>query len=157
MSAPGGVPSSAAGDHPSFVAMALPDLLEAFSSPAPAPGGGSAVALALGLAASLGAMAARLSQHQCERAADIERECVAWRDEMLSLCDADARAYGAVIGARRRVRSTTGTEAGSEAEIDAALSAAADIPMAMAEGGARLAQLAAVLAEEGNPDLAGTP
>jgi methenyltetrahydrofolate cyclohydrolase len=143
--------------------------LAALSDAGPAPGGGAAAALAVALAAALGAMAAGLSRRYCEQAPDIERECVELRDAALSRGDEDAEVYADVVSARRSLDRADTVEHGelggpgepderahaADGTLDGALSRAADVPLAVAEIGARVAQLAAQLVEEGNPALQG--
>jgi formiminotetrahydrofolate cyclodeaminase len=126
--------------------MGLDRLLEAFADASPAPGGGGAAAIAVALSASLCAMTARLSTSQMTSASQIVTEALAIRDAMAPLCDRDARTYLDVIAARRRRDGPSITEA---------LSAATDVPMDIIEAGTRLAEMAAGLAEAGNPNLRG--
>jgi formiminotetrahydrofolate cyclodeaminase len=125
--------------------MGLDQLLEAFSSTSPAPGGGGAAVMAVALSASLCAMTARLSTPQLAGAAQIATEALAIRDAVIPLCDLDARTYLDVIAARRR----------RAASVTDALSAATAVPMDIIEAGTRLAEMAAELAEAGNPNLRG--
>jgi methenyltetrahydrofolate cyclohydrolase len=139
--------------------------LAALSDAGPAPGGGAAAALTVAMAGALGAMAGGLSRRHCSQAPGIQRECLDLRDAALLHCGEDARVYADVLAARRS-RSRTNTVEGGGAQdgahdgthdgaLDAALSKAADVPLAVAETGARLSQLAAQLVEEGNPALQG--
>ena len=124
--------------------MALPQFLDALAAPTPAPGGGTVAALSVALSAALAAMAARLSPGHTPDAHEVAAECVALRERATSLGDEDAVAYAAVIGAHRHGRD----------DADA-LSAAAEVPLAVAECGERVAQLANALYERGNPALRG--
>ena len=69
-----------------------------------------------------------------------------------TLGDDDARAYRQVMTARR-----PGAAPGAEgaARLEAALSAASDVPVAIAEAGASVATMAARLAVEGSPAVRG--
>jgi formiminotetrahydrofolate cyclodeaminase len=98
------------------------------------------------LSASLFAMTASLSTPQMTGASQMATEALAFRDAVAPLCDRDARTYLDVIAAQRR------HDASSLAD---ALSAATDVPMEIVEAGARLAEMAAELAEAGNPSLRG--
>jgi formiminotetrahydrofolate cyclodeaminase len=137
----------------SFADMALDHLLEAFSDADPVPGGGGAAVVAVALAASLCAMTARLSGRHAEHAPDIAVEALSIRDEMVPLCDEDARSYRAVIAASRAPVEPDPDD--DRRRLADALSAASDVPMATVKAGARLARLAALLAQEGNPSLRG--
>src|SRR3989442_1444011 len=126
--------------------------LDELAGGAPVPGGGSAAALAGALAAALVAMVARLTigrkayarvQH---RVAEILAEAEALRAQLRRLVDDDAAAYakvGAAYGLPkddpRRTRAA-----------DEALVGAAQTPLAMARGAARLVGLAREIGTIGN-------
>ena len=109
-----------------------------------APGGGAVAAVAVSLAAALVEMAAEFSGKQWEGAADAAARARELRTRAMPLAEADAEAYGAVIAATR------GTP-----DYDEALSRAADVPVAIAQAAADVAELAAELAACGNPNLRG--
>jgi len=155
-------------DVPSYADMTLEHLLDAFSEATAAPGGGAAAVLTVALSAALCAMSARLSSRQMHDAAAIDTEAVSIRDDMVPLCARDARSFLDVLAARRLPdelgRDQPGPHesgragpdgAGRRRRIVDALSAATAVPMATVEAGARLAHLAARLAEEGNAALRG--
>ena len=143
---------SGLAEEESYLGLSLAELLDRVSAPAPAPGGGSVAAVAVGLAAALCAMAARLSTRQLAEAAALAATAEALRDRVASLAQADAVAYGAYM-AQRRLPPTPGPE--GPRHLEAALGEAASVPMEVAEVGARVAVLAARIAEEGNPNLLG--
>jgi formiminotetrahydrofolate cyclodeaminase len=97
-------------------------------------------------------MTARLSR-ELAGANAIAAETQSLRDDLALLCDQDPRTYLGVIAARRSP--PTPDPADRTNRITAALSEAAAVPMTVLEAGARLARLAAELAEEGNPNLRG--
>ena len=113
----------------------------------PAPAGGAAAALGVALAASLCAMTARRSGRQLPEAAELAAKAERLADLVAPLAQADAEAYRAVIAARRRKDEP-------EAAL-AALSDAANVPLRVAEIGARVAALATRLAAHGHPSLHG--
>ena len=118
----------------------------------PAPGGGAAAAIAVALAAALSSMAARLSTDHLADAARLADRAESLREGVAPLAQADAAAYGRVLAAYR----TPGDDPDVRRErIRGALSDAADVPLAVAEAGAELAEVAARLAREGNPNLEG--
>ena len=123
--------------------------LELLAGAEPAPSGGGAAALAVSMGAGLCAMTARLSARQLgdETAAlvgDLERIATA----AASLVQADADSYAAVLAARRSAGPGSGQAA-------AALAAAADVPMEIVGLAAPVAEAAARLATDGNPNLRG--
>jgi formiminotetrahydrofolate cyclodeaminase len=94
------------------------------------------------MAAGLVAMAARFSARQLPEAGDVADEADRLRYMASQLADMDARAY-------TRVLATRGPER-KEALVGAAM-----IPLEIAAIGARVAQMAAEVAEAGNPNLRG--
>ena len=126
--------------------------LDELAGGAPVPGGGSAAALAGALAGALVAMVARLTVGRKayagvqQRAAEILAEADALRAQLRRLVDDDAAAYTKVSavyrlpkGDPRRTRAA-----------DEALVGAAQPPLAMARGAARLVALAKEIATIGN-------
>ncbi len=130
--------------------------LEALAAGTPAPGGGSAAAHAAAMAAALLAMVARLT---------VDRKKYApVRDEMLSLLGEaesirprmqravaeDAAAFEAVMAARRMPKGSAVESRAAEHAVRAATLAAAEVPLGVAHGAARLLELALAAAERGN-------
>jgi methenyltetrahydrofolate cyclohydrolase len=123
--------------------------LELLAGAEPAPSGGGAAALAVSMGAGLCAMSARLSARQladetAALAGDLDRIATA----AASLIQADADSYAAVIAVRR----SAGPRSGQAA---AALAAAADVPMEIVGLAVPVAEAAARLAADGNPNLRG--
>jgi methenyltetrahydrofolate cyclohydrolase len=137
--------------QPDYAEQPLRRFLELVASRQPAPGGGAAAAIGVALAAGLVAMAARFSENQIEEAAVLAERAHGLQRRATTLAQADAAAYGRVVDARR----SGGVGAGRRQRIRAALSAAADVPCEIARLGATVAELAAQLAERGNPSLCG--
>jgi len=127
----------------SFLDMPVREFLALLAGGQPAPAAGGAAAMVVALGASLCAMAARLSTRQLADAADLQARAERLAGVVAPLADADAQAYRAVIAARRR-----------GGDVAAALSAAADVPLRVAEAGTEVAALAARLAA-GNPNTRG--
>ena len=115
--------------------------LTALGAPTPAPAGGTASAVACALAAALVELAAGVSDR-----ADVAARGASAREQAIQLADEDAAAYGRVIEARR-------TE--DEARVAVALSHASDVPLAIAETAAALAELAADVAATGRESVRG--
>ena len=129
------------------------DFLEQVAAQVPAPGGGGAAALAAALAAGLVAMAARFSAAQLPAAADLAEQADQLRGRAAALADQDAAAYRAVLDAYRRPAGDDGSE--WRERIGAALHDATATPLAIAEIAAHVAELAADVAAQGNPNLRG--
>ncbi|MGB3683272.1 MAG: cyclodeaminase/cyclohydrolase family protein, partial [Rubrobacteraceae bacterium] len=128
----------------SYLDLPLGRFLDLTASGEPAPGGGAAAAVAVSLAAALSGMAARLSTGQLPEAEEMLERAEALKERAAPLAQADAAAYGRVIEAQR--------EGG---DVKATLSAAADVPLEIAEIGAEVAEIAVRLVEHGNPNLRG--
>ena len=136
--------------EPPYLDLPVGRFLGLLAGPEPAPSGGGAAALAVSMAASLCAMTARLSARQLSPgdAETLTHDTERMATTAASLIQADADSYAAVIAARR----SAGPEPGP---VAAALSAAADVPMQIAELAVPVAETAARLAAGGNPNLRG--
>jgi formiminotetrahydrofolate cyclodeaminase len=112
----------------------------------PAPGGGAGAAVGCALGAALTEMAARFARldDAAERAAGL-------REQALGLAEADLEAYAPVLAALRRPPD----DPERAAAVRAAASAAADVPLAIAEAAAAVAALARETAAAGKPGLRG--
>jgi methenyltetrahydrofolate cyclohydrolase len=119
----------------------------------PAPGGGAATAIAVALAAGLSGMTARLSGDHLADATGLAERADRLRRRVAPLAQEDATAYGHVLAAYRN--QDDGAPGARRERIRTALSGAADVPLAIAEAGAKVAEIAARLAREGNPNLRG--
>jgi methenyltetrahydrofolate cyclohydrolase len=136
-----------------MLAAPLGDVLAHFASEVPSPAGGSAAAIAVALGAGLTAMCARNSREVWPEARGATAQAEALRARIEPLAQADAEAYEGALTAFRlpdllepEVRNAT---------LGVALERAAAIPLAIAEVGADVADLAATLAEQGKPDMRG--
>lgn len=139
---------------PEYLRQPLGDFLDRVAAEEPAPGGGAVAAVAVALAAGLAGMAARFSRHHTVDAPGMAADADALRRRAAPLAQADAAAYEQVLA------SYTGPRDGEDPaarrrRLHAALSHAADVPLAVAEIGSSVAGLAARLAERGNPNLRG--
>lgn len=134
--------------------------LDALASDAPAPGGGSAAALAGALAAALVAMVAQFTVGRPKyvtveaRVQDALTQVEALRATLQRLMADDEHAYTAVGAAWRLPRATPEEKTARSRAIQAATLAAMQPPLAMVEASRRVLDLAAMLAEDGNPALA---
>ena len=123
----------------SFLDLALKDFLDAVPARTPAPGGGAVAAIALSFAAGLTAMAARFAPDDWGRRAEVVGRAEELRALAEPLADADAEAYGAFM-ANRSDRTTERIVA---------------IPFELAGIAVEVAELAVVVADEGNPNVRG--
>lgn len=123
----------------SFLDRGLKEFLDAVPARTPAPGGGAVAAIAASLAAGLTAMAARFAPDDWERRAEVVGRAEELRARVEPLADADADAYGAFMAER------------TEENVERIVA----IPFEIAEVAAEVAELAAVVAAEGNPNVSG--
>jgi methenyltetrahydrofolate cyclohydrolase len=126
--------------------MSVEQFLAAVAERTPAPGGGAAAGASCALGAALTEMAARFAgaHDAVDRAARL-------RAEGLRLADADLTAFAPVLAALRLAPE----DPDRPARIRAAQSAAAEVPLAIAEAAAEVAALARRVAAEGKPGLRG--
>ena len=127
---------------------AVADFARAVSSKEPTPGGGSVSAAAGAIGAALGAMAARFSDDE-ETATSLDEV----RDELLKMVDEDAAAYGGVSSALALPKGTDEEKKSRKRQLQAALAAAADVPLRGMEAGVRALEALARLAPRCNKYL----
>ncbi|QPZ38765.1 cyclodeaminase/cyclohydrolase family protein [Paramicrobacterium chengjingii] len=111
-------------------------LLERMASGSPGPSAGSAAATAAALGAALAAKTARLSSQQLDVASEYANKADVLRDRALTLAEEDARGVRAMLSAT------------PEAPADPSA-----IPREIADVAVAVRELAATLAERGNPRL----
>jgi formiminotetrahydrofolate cyclodeaminase len=140
-----------------FADQSLHDLLDSVAAQRPAPGGGCSAAWAAAFGAALVEMAASFTLARPKyagvhhRMADVRRDAKVLRRRLLELGQADAEAYEPVILAMRMPEH----HPERAAKLEAAQSAAAEVPLETAEAAARVAELAAETARVGNLHLKG--
>jgi glutamate formiminotransferase/formiminotetrahydrofolate cyclodeaminase len=138
----------------------LSGFVAAVASPAPVPGGGSVAAHAGALGAALAQMVAGLTIGKKKYAAvDAEMKEAALAgaalvNELSSLAARDAAAFAAVADAYKLPKEPEAAASARQAAITAALLQAAAVPLETAQACARVAELAAVVAERGNTNAA---
>jgi methenyltetrahydrofolate cyclohydrolase len=129
----------------------LGEFLDTLSGQGPAPGAGSAAAIVVAMAAGIVTMVARASKEYWPEAGGAIGQAEAFRARAAPLAQADAEVYREALTALR------GREALAERyrdqQLRAALERAAEIPLKIAEAGSDLACLAALLVENGNPEV----
>ena len=135
----------------------LGQLLDQVAAESPSPGGGSSCALACALAAGLVEMAASFTlareeyAERHERMATLRGRAGELRAEALELAERELTVYAAVLDTLRLPPDAPGRAA----RLEAALSDAADSPLAVARAAAEVAGLAAEVALTGNRHLRG--
>jgi formiminotetrahydrofolate cyclodeaminase len=135
----------------SFLDEPVRGFLDQLAARTPTPGGGGAAAVTGAMAAGLVAMAARFSATRLPGAGKLADQADELRRRLAQLAEEDARAYAAVLEALRLPRDASQREV----QRQEALLGAALVPLEIAGIGARVALMAARLAETGNPNLRG--
>ena len=149
---PDSSPDSSLDSSPdSFLDEPVRGFLDQLAARTPAPGGGGAAAVTGAMAAGLVAMAARFSAPRLPGAGELADQADELRRRLAQLAEEDAQAYAAVLEALRLPREASQREV----QRQEALLGAALVPLEIAGIGARVALMAARLAETGNPNLRG--
>jgi formiminotetrahydrofolate cyclodeaminase len=129
----------------------LRDFLDLLASEGPGPGGGSAAAITVAMAAGIVARVARSSLGLWPEARGAVGQAEAFRARVAPLAQTDAEAYIEALDALRRREELE--ERYRDQTLRAALDRAAEIPVRITEAGSDLACLAALLVENGNPEV----
>jgi formiminotetrahydrofolate cyclodeaminase len=129
----------------------LGEFLDTLASKGPTPGAGSAAAIVVAMAASLVTMVARASKAHWPEAGGTIGQAEAFRARVAPLAQADAEVYFEALTALRSRDELE--ERYRDQKLQAALERAAEIPLKIAEAGSDLACLAALLVENGNPEV----
>jgi formiminotetrahydrofolate cyclodeaminase len=116
-----------------------------------APGGGSAAAVTVAMAAGLVVMVARASKDYWPDAGGAIGQAETFLARVAPLAQADAEAYRDAVTILRRREEVS--ERYRDQTLRDALERSAEIPARIVEAGADLACLAALLVENGNPEV----
>ena len=132
--------------------------LNALASRSPTPGGGAAAALCAATSSSLLGMVAQYTTGEkwAARADEMQAiiaETSTLRVRAIVLCDADADAFQAVDAAYKLSKDNEQQKSVRTVAIQAALTGAAEPPTHVGDIAVRLVELAADLAESGNPNV----
>lgn len=135
----------------------LESYIHAVASAAPAPGGGSVVGVVGALSSALGQMVLNLTHAPDDvssvRGRDLLAALHACQVRLLAAAAEDEAAYQGYRDAVALPRGTADEKAARKSAMQAALVAATEVPLAMAEQVARLAVLTIEVAEIGNRHL----
>jgi formiminotetrahydrofolate cyclodeaminase len=123
----------------SFLDARLKEFLDAVPARTPAPGGGAVAAIVASFAAGLTAMAARFAPEEWQHRAEVVGRAEELRARLEPLADLDAEAYGAFMAER------------SEENLERIVA----IPFELADVATEVAELAALVASDGNPTVSG--
>lgn len=138
-----------------LTALTVRDYTAQLASGEPTPGGGSAAALVGALAAALGEMVSNFTAGKdgWEQIQPALAKLTAHRDALLDLADRDAEAYAGVGAAYKLPKSTDDEKAARTVAIQAALRAAAQVPLSAIEHVTAMVESLPVVLEHGNPNL----
>ena len=149
-------PSEPQGAGRALAELPLKELLDQIASESPTPGGGSVCALSGALAGALAEMVCALTQGRKKYAAvavEVAQRGLTVRRLRLALqgaIDADARAYGAVVAARKLPKETDQDKTARTAAIEAATWVAVAVPLQVCTVAVQLLEELVPIASKGN-------
>jgi formiminotetrahydrofolate cyclodeaminase len=135
---------------PPLLALTVDELLDAIASDEPMPASGTAAALVAAMAAGLVAKVGKVSG-DWEDGQAVAAQARALRLRLALLAHADTEAYGAALAAMRLPRELPQRQ--RDEILGRTLERAADVPLAIADAAADVADLAAIAAANGKPRL----
>jgi glutamate formiminotransferase/formiminotetrahydrofolate cyclodeaminase len=136
----------------------LNDFADETASESPAPGGGSVAAYVGSLGASLATMVANLSSHKkgwdqrWEEFSNWAEKGEQYKDELMKLVDADARAFNLVMAAFGLPKSTEEEKKFRDQSIQEATKIAIEVPFKVMEAACNSMEVIKAMAETGNPN-----
>jgi formiminotetrahydrofolate cyclodeaminase len=135
---------------PGLLDQSVEALLDAIGSGEPLPASGTTAALVAAMAAGLVSKVARVSK-DWEDGQGVIAQARALRVRLTLLAQADTEAYGSALAAMRLPRELPQEQ--RDAILGRSLERAADVPLAIADAAADVAELAAVAAANGKTRL----
>jgi methenyltetrahydrofolate cyclohydrolase len=131
--------------------LSVRELLELLASTERVPAGGTGAALIVAIAAALVAKAARLSRSGWQEAGGAVAQADTLRTRALTLAQADAVAYEDALATLTNVEEIAPPR--RDTAIQDALIRSAEVPLLISQVACDVSQLAADVAEAGNPEL----
>ena len=137
-----------------LVSLSLTDFADLTASESPAPGGGSVAAYLGALGAGLGAMVANLSAQKKDWApfSDWAEKASEYKKELISLVDADTKAFEGILMARAMPKSTASEDTIRSATMAAANLRAIEVPFRVMQVAFQSMEVLKVMAINGNPN-----
>lgn len=141
-----------------LVQRSLTDFADETASESPAPGGGSISAYVGALGAALGTMVANLSAHKkgwdarWKEFSDWAQKGQACKQQLISLVDADTKAFNGIMTAFGLPKGTPEEKAVRTGAIQAATKQAIEVPLQVMETAYASLETIKAMAQEGNPN-----
>jgi|SRR5450432_766243 len=137
-----------------LIRLSLADFADETASELPAPGGGSVAAYLGALGAGLGAMVANLSaqKNDWESFSGWADKASACKKELISLVDADTKAFQGIMSARSLPKNTEGEKNSRNAEIHQATLKAIEVPYRVMQVALQSMEVLKAMAKDGNPN-----
>ncbi len=141
-----------------LVSMSLSDFADETASESPAPGGGYISAYVAALGISLGTMVANLSSHKkgwddrWEEFSNWAEKGQQYKDELLRLVDADAKAFNQIMSAMSLPKGTDEEKVARTKAIQDATKFAIEIPFKVMQASYESMEVIKAMVELGNPN-----
>jgi glutamate formiminotransferase / formiminotetrahydrofolate cyclodeaminase len=137
-----------------LIGLSLSAFADETASESPAPGGGSVAAYLGALGAGLGAMVANLSalKNDWETFGDWADQASRQKEELLSLVDADTRAFDGIMQARSLPKTTEAEKSFRTAAIQKATLHAIEVPFRVMQVSLKSMDILKAMARSGNPN-----
>ncbi len=137
-----------------LVRLSLADFADETASESPAPGGGTVAAYLGALGAGLGAMVANLSaqKNDWEIFSTWAEKATACKNELVSLVDADTKAFEAIMKARALPKSTSTEKEIRTKAIQESTVLAIEVPFQVMQAALKSMQVIQAMAKDGNPN-----
>jgi glutamate formiminotransferase / formiminotetrahydrofolate cyclodeaminase len=137
-----------------LIRLSLSEFADETASESPAPGGGSVAAYMGALGAGLGAMVANLSAQKTEweSFSNWAEKASDYKKELVSLVDADTKAFEGIMAARALAKTTDAEKAFRKNAIEKATKQAIDVPFRVMKVSLQSMEVLKAMAIEGNPN-----
>src|SRR5450432_1517170 len=141
-------------ENEKLIRLSLADFADETASESPAPGGGSVAAYLGALGAGLGAMVANLSAQKkdWEPFSDWAEKASGYKKELISLVDADTKAFEAIMEARNLPKTTESEKTFRTKAIERATLQAIEVPFHVMKISLQSMDVLKAMAVDGNPN-----
>jgi glutamate formiminotransferase/formiminotetrahydrofolate cyclodeaminase len=137
-----------------LISLSLTEFADETASESPAPGGGSVSAFIGALGAGLGAMVANLSaqKNEWEKFSDSAEKATGYKKDLITLVDADTRAFEGIMEARALPKATEAEKEYRKNAIEKATIYAIEVPFRVMKISLQSMDVLKAMATEGNPN-----